>query len=82
MIFAWRPFLDPIDFHAWWFLLLIPMAFFISVAYKAVRVTTPRDYWPATIKMTVQIILFIIILGIVSFMFVEMIAPQLVPLPE
>jgi amino acid permease len=82
MLLAWRPFLDPLDLHAWWFMLLIPMAFFISLAYKAVRITTPGDFWPSTFKMTVQIILFIIILGIASFMFVEMIVPRLTPMPE
>lgn len=37
MTLLFRPFLDPIELHGLWWVLLIPLALGISVVYKAVR---------------------------------------------
>jgi hypothetical protein len=67
----WRPFVDPINAHSFWYLLLIPISFFIAVAYKAVRVKTLVGYWPAVVVMTVQIILGMIALAVAFYLLVQ-----------
>jgi hypothetical protein len=79
---VWRPFIDPIDAHRTWFMLLIPMAFFISMVYKAVRLPDLASYWRQVIVMTVQIILGIIALGAGIFLFIQYIAPLIMPIRD
>lgn len=79
MLLAYRPFIDPINLHDWWFLLLGPMALGISVAYKAIRMTDLKDYVRQVILMTVQIILGMIGLGIASYLFVQHVLPLIAP---
>jgi hypothetical protein len=67
----WRPFIDPINAHSFWYLLLIPISFFIAVAYKAVRVKTLTGYWTAVIVMTIQIVLGMIALAIAFYLWVQ-----------
>ena len=75
---AWIPFLEPINwFHRWWYLLLIPLAFGISVAYKAIRVPTLKGYWWQVGLMTTQIVLGVLGLGILVALFVQFGIPAL-----
>lgn len=80
-LIAWTPFIDPIDAHEWWFLLLAPLAFMISVAYKAVRAPTMTRYWREVAVMTVQIIAAMILLGIASYVMLQIIVPVIAPMP-
>ncbi len=62
---AYIPFLDPINFfHTWWTLLLLPLAFGISVIYRALRVPDLDHYWRAVWMMTLQIVFWMAALGI------------------
>ncbi|HLO42328.1 MAG TPA: hypothetical protein VK176_15000 [Phycisphaerales bacterium] len=79
---TWRPFIDPIDAHRTWFMLLIPMAFLISMVYKAVRLPDLSTYWRQVIVMTLQIILWIIALGAIIFVFIQFVAPLIVPIRD
>ncbi len=76
---ALRPFLDPLPLHDEWWLTLIPLAFLVSVAYKAVRVRTFRRgvYARQVLMMTVQIVVAMIALAVVQHLFVEVIVPAL-----
>ena len=38
MLLAWRPFLDPLDLHGYWWAFLFPLSLGIAFTYKAVRV--------------------------------------------
>jgi hypothetical protein len=76
---AWRPFLDPLNLHAYWWAFLVPLSFGISIAHKAVRLTDLGDYWRQVIVMTAQIILAMIVLGIAMFVFLEYVLPLLAP---
>lgn len=73
----WRPFLDPLNAHAYWYALLIPISFFISVAYKAVRLKTLTGYWTAVVVMTVQIVLGMIALAAAFYVLVQ-VYPKLI----
>jgi hypothetical protein len=79
LILAWRPFLDPLHLHAYWWAFLLPLALGISIAYKAVRTFDMRDYWREVAVMTAQIVLAMILLGIGMFIFVDFLLPALAP---
>ncbi len=72
---VWRPFIDPINAHRSWYLLLIPMALFISIVYKAVRVPDMQHYWRKVFVMSAQIVLWIIALGGAFFLFIQYVGP-------
>ncbi len=73
---AYIPFLDPIGmFHTWWYLLLIPLAFGISVVYRALKLQNLDHYWRAVFTMTAQIVLAMIGLGVGLVVLVSLILP-------
>jgi hypothetical protein len=79
MFLAYRPFLDPLDVHNHWYLLIIPMALFLSLAYKAVRLPDLRDLPRQTLIMTLQVVFGMIALGLAAYLFVQHLAPLIVP---
>lgn len=80
-VLAYTPFLDPIDAHRWWFLLLIPMAIGVSVVYKAVRMVSLERYWRHVASMTTGIIMGIILLGAAMYVLIEWVMPLIAPMP-
>lgn len=78
-VLAYTPFIDPIDAHRLWFLLLIPLALGVSMAYKAVRVDDLSRYWREVLVLTVKIVLGIIALGAASFVVIQFLLPAVVP---
>ncbi len=75
---AWRPFLDPLPMTgAWWWLTIIPLAFGVSVVYKAVRMRTLEGYWRNVLVMTAQIILGMVGLAVGVHLLLEFIVPAL-----
>lgn len=80
---AYIPFIDPIDqlfdMHKVWYLFIFPLAFLISVGYKAVRVPDMKEYWRAVWVMTVQIVVAMILLGLASFIVIQFAAPLIAP---
>lgn len=74
---AYVPFLQPLNIHdAWWFTLL-PMAFFISLAYKGVRLKSleARSFWRAVAVMSAQIVVALVALAVGLWLFVEHVVP-------
>lgn len=78
----WRPFLDPLNLHALWWLFLLPLALGISITYKAVRMPTLDGYVRAVLVMTTQIVIAMILLGLASFLVIEFVLPAIVPVVE
>lgn len=76
-VLAWRPFLDPIDAHTWWFLLIFPVAVLVSVAWKAIRIDDIRRLPRATTVMTVQVVLAMLGLGFAAFVGLTVVLPVL-----
>lgn len=74
----WRPFIDPMGgwVHSRWYLLLMVLAFFVSVSYKAVRMKDMKHYWREVGKMTLQIVAAMILLGAASYLIVLKFAPM------
>ncbi len=77
-LLAWAPFLQPLNFFFdWSFLLAIPLAFFISVTYKAMRVNHYHRYWGQVAVMTLQILVGMIVLQVGLFVLIEFVLPML-----
>lgn len=75
---AWRPFLEPLPLSGpWWWLTLIPLAFGVSVVYKAVRAETLDNYWKHVLVMTFQIVFVMVAIGVGVHVLVEFIVPLL-----
>ncbi|MBT4585103.1 MAG: hypothetical protein HOC93_08510 [Phycisphaerae bacterium] len=73
---AWIPFLEPMNaLQPWWYLLLIPMAFGISMIYKALNEDNFLHYWRSVLVMTTQVVLGITFLAIGIGLFVQLIIP-------
>jgi len=75
-----RLLIDPLhlswlNLHDNWWLTLVPMAFFISMSYKGVRLDDLRRFWPQVFLMTAQIVVAMIGLAAAIFVFVELLVP-------
>lgn len=79
---GWRPFLDPLNLHSRWFLLLLPLAFGIAVTYRAVRVATFEKFWRKALILTFQIVVSMVLLGVASYLIIQVAVPMLLPMPE
>jgi hypothetical protein len=78
-LLAWRPFLDPLNLHEYWWAFLFPLSFGVAFTYKAVRVRDLRDFPRQTAIMTAQIIAGMILIGAGVFVFLEYLAPLILP---
>ncbi|MEM9065882.1 MAG: hypothetical protein AAGB51_10380 [Planctomycetota bacterium] len=80
----YRPFIDPLDIglpalREWSYVLLIPVAFLVSLTYRAVRSHHTERFWRSVFVMTAQIVLAIVGLTIAAQIFVQIVLPILVP---
>ncbi len=74
----WVPFFQPLNFFFdWSFLLAIPLTFFISMTYKAMRVNHYHRYWRQVAVMTLQIMVGMIVLQVGLFVLIEFVLPML-----
>jgi hypothetical protein len=80
LLLAYRPFLDPISFDRYWYLLLLPMAFFLAVGYKAVRTVDMAKYWRQVFSFTAQLVLGLLALGLGFFLVIRVLLPIIAPL--
>jgi len=78
---GYTPVLDPLDVHGAWWVLLIPLAVLISIAYKAVRVREMRHYGRDVAVMTVQILAGMLLLGAAVYLLIELVVPAIGPMP-
>ena len=78
LLAGYVPFVDPINvFHEWWYLLLIPLSFGISVIYRALKMRDLDRFWRAVAMMTVQIVLVMAALAVALVVLVELAIPLL-----
>lgn len=70
------PFITPMHFlQPWWYLLLLPLAFGISLVYKAMHLSNLDRLLQSTLVMTLQIVLAVIALGIALIVVVQVLIP-------
>lgn len=76
MFAGWIPFLYPMhSVHHWWYVLMVPLAFGVSMIYKAVRMRNLDRYWGHVVIMTVQIIAGLVGLALALGILVEWLIP-------
>ncbi|MEL6328166.1 MAG: hypothetical protein AAFR38_00770 [Planctomycetota bacterium] len=81
LVLAYRPFLDAPNLHDVWYLLILPLALLVSVAYKAVRVPDGERgfsltiFLRQTIAMAAQVVLAIGALYLLSFLVIDKLLP-------
>jgi hypothetical protein len=77
-LLSYIPLIDPIEaFQNWWYLLLLPLSFGISVIYKALRMTSLEGFWSQVTVMTTQIVLGMIALAVCLVLLVQVLIPLL-----
>ncbi len=69
--FTYRPFIDPLNAHTLWWATLIPMALFLSIAYKAVRMKTLHNFPREVLIMSAQILVGMCGLGLALWLLTE-----------
>jgi ABC-type cobalamin transport system permease subunit len=75
---GWIPFLEPMNaLQPWWYLLLVPMAFGISVIYKALHEDNLMKYWRSVTVMATQIVLGISLLAVAIGLFIQLVIPAI-----
>lgn len=75
---GWIPFLEPMNaLQPYWYLLLIPFSFGISLIYKAMRLDCLDHLWREVAVMTVQIVLAMMGLALLLALLVELVIPAL-----
>ena len=78
LLATYIPFLYPMhSVHHWWYLLMVPLAFGVSMIYKAIRLHSLDRYWRQVVIMTVQVIAGLIGLAIALGILVQFIIPLL-----
>jgi len=77
-LLAYLPFLEPVPgLGRVWMLLLPPLAFGISMIYKAMRVPDLDRYWRSVGVMTVQVVLGMAGLALMLGLLVQVVVPLL-----
>lgn len=77
-LLAWTPFLQPAPgVQHWWWMLVIPMALGVSMAYKAIRVQELSQWPKAVARMTLQIIAAVVGIAIGLYLLVIVLLPML-----
>ncbi|MEY3025517.1 MAG: hypothetical protein RL136_1296 [Planctomycetota bacterium] len=77
-LLAWTPFLQPAPgVERWWWLLIIPTALGISMAYKAIRVGSPSEWPKAVGAMTLQILGAVLGIALGLYLLVIVLLPML-----
>jgi len=77
-LIAWTPFLQPAPgVQHWWWMLVIPMALGVSMAYKAIRVQELSQWPKAVVKMALQIIAAVVGIALGLYLLVIVLLPML-----
>jgi hypothetical protein len=75
---AWIPFLEPMPgASSYWWTYLLPLALFLSMAWKAVRLPKLDHYWRDVLSMTGQILAAVVALAIGLYVLVIVVMPRL-----
>lgn len=76
LLLSYIPFIDPINaLQSWWYLLVVPLSFGVTVIYKALRMPRLDRFWRQVFLMTAQIVMAMIALAIVLVVLVQVVVP-------
>lgn len=72
-------FIDPIQAHDAWYLMIVPMVIFIAIGYKAVRVRHMKDYWREVLSFTLQVLVAMGLITVGFMVLINVLVPWLAP---
>ncbi len=72
-------FIDPIQAHDAWYLMIVPMVIFIAIGYKAVRVKHMKDYWREVLVFTLQVLVAMGLITVGFMVLINVLVPWLAP---
>jgi len=81
LVAGYTPLVDPLDAQDVWWVLLVPLAVLISVAYKAIRLSTLEHFVREVLVMTTQVLLGMVALGAAVYVLIAVIVPTIAPMP-
>ena len=77
-VLAWKPLLQPAPgVERWWWLLVIPTAVGVSLAYKSTRTRELANLPREVVRMSVQIILAMVGIALFLYLLVIVLLPRL-----
>jgi hypothetical protein len=77
-VLAHTPFIEPLPLaHRYWWLLIVPVAIGVSMAWKAVRLKSLDDYWRHVVSMAVQVILGVAGIAVGLYVLIILVLPHL-----
>lgn len=81
-VLGYTPFIDAINLDRAWYILLVPICFFIAVGYKAVRTFDMKAYWKQVFQFTAMMVFGIAALGVGFFVLISVLLPMFAPMRE
>ena len=72
-------FIDPIQAHDAWYLMIVPMVIFIAIGYKAVRVKHMEDYWREVLVFILQVLGLMGLITVAFMVLINVLVPWLAP---
>jgi hypothetical protein len=78
-LLAYTPFIDPLNLHRVWYVLIVPLAFGVAIVHKAIRVGDMKHYPRQVVAMTLQVVGSMAALGLVSYLLIQHIIPRILP---
>ncbi len=82
LVLAYTPFIDAMNLDRVWYLILIPMCFFIAVGYKSVRTYDMKDYMKQVFQFTGMMVIGIAALGAGFYVLISVLLPMFAPMAE
>lgn len=78
---GYTPFVDAMSIHEFWYLLIIPMAIFLAIGYKAIRCSSMKKYPREVVVFTIQILGGLLLMAIAFTLVVTVLIPMIAPMP-
>jgi uncharacterized membrane protein YqgA involved in biofilm formation len=79
---AYTPFIDALEIHDYWYLLIIPMTIFLAIGYKSVRCSDLSQFFKEVVIFTIQILGGLLVLAFAFMIVITMLLPMLAPMPS
>lgn len=73
-------FIDPLQAHDAWYLMIVPMVIFIAVGYKAVRTRNLDNYWREVLVFVIQVLGGMGLLALAFMVVINFVVPVLAPM--
>lgn len=74
-------FIDPVQAHDAWYLMIVPMVIFVAIGYKAVRCPDMDNYWREVLVFIIQVLGGLALLAMAFMVTINYLVPMLAPMP-